>query len=369
MRIKLLTGDLQISTEKPEILHRLTGFGSRMSRKRGFVFAGKVLGKYAPARPAAMHKACQDLAALVKPRLLPGPCIVLGFAEVATALGWGVYTALGLQDSFYQHTTRHKLSRPVWLNFQEEHSHAGGHVLYQPAAAELRKLRDKAVNVVLVDDEFSTGRTLHNLVSQLRATLPKARRYIGAGLLNWMPAPLDGVETLQLHRGYFNFHAKNDTYPAALKTLSVTRRQEALDDVIPFNFGRLGIQGKIFEAQRHLPAADWQGKKVLVLGTGEFMYPAFMLARDLEKSGAQAYVQSTARNPLHVDRDICSRLRFTDNYHEDIDHFLYNVSHLPHGYDVILICYETPRLPEKHELKRQLQPYAGEVIELFMETC
>ena len=167
MLVKLKTGTINIKTDQPQFLERLTGFSSRPNKKRGFVFVSKVLGKHYPAKPAMMANVYKQLAAQVRAKLDDNPTMVIGFAETATGLGNGVYQYLGLSNSFYIHTTRYKLSHPVWLGFQEEHCHAPSHFLYDFADANRHVELDKVTNVVLIDDEFSTGQTLNNLVRNL----------------------------------------------------------------------------------------------------------------------------------------------------------------------------------------------------------
>ena len=90
------------------------------------------------------------------------------------------------------------------------------------------------------------------------------------------------------------------------------------------------------------------GERLLVLGTGEFAYPPFLLARGLEELGWDVHFQTTTRSPLLVDRDLGSVLEFVDNYHDGIPNYVYNV--IDREYDKILIGYETQPLPVEHTL-------------------
>lgn len=361
MKIHLKTGTLEILSNNREVLQSLTGFGSRHNKKRGFVFISKVLGKHYPVRPAVMESAYRQLATLINARLdVARPTMVIGFAETATALGYGVYQQLNLPHAFYIHTTRYQLNQPIWLNFQEEHCHAPTHLLYDVEDEQLRTLRDHAEQVVLIDDEFSTGRTLKNLVTQLRKKLPHVKTFIGASLLRWMPHSLPNITCVSLYQGQFQFSAKALTLPTVNQAIGQT--EIALDTIIPYNFGRRGIQTPQFDYQHDINVQALQKQKVLVLGTGEFMYPAFLLGKFLEKQAVDVYVQATTRSPLNVDQDVTSKLTFVDNYYENIDNFLYNIKQ----YDQIIICYETTTLPDNHHLSRLLQPYTNKVTTLFM---
>ena len=69
---------------------------------------------------------------------LPGPLLVIGLAETATALGRGVAEeaalCAGRDDILYMQTTRCRLARPLTLAFDESHSHAPDHAVYRQSA-------------------------------------------------------------------------------------------------------------------------------------------------------------------------------------------------------------------------------------------
>ena len=128
--VYLKTGTLKIELNKE--LNNLIDFGSRMNKKRGFLFVSKVLGKHIPTKPSDMEKVYLNLAKILKPKLNNKPTVVIGFAETATAIGHGVYEKLNIKDSFYIHSTRFKTSKEVLLNFYEAHCHAPSHIFYNP---------------------------------------------------------------------------------------------------------------------------------------------------------------------------------------------------------------------------------------------
>ncbi|MBN2826244.1 MAG: TRSP domain-containing protein, partial [Campylobacterales bacterium] len=106
---------------------------------------------------------------------------------------------------------------------------------------------------------------------------------------------------------------------------------------------------------------ELRDKRVLVLGTAEFMYPPYLFALSLEQYGIDVYFQATTRSPANVDGDIESRLEFKDNYFENIDNFLYNVD--DKNYDKIFICYETTQKPKNFKLKEILNRHGFEDVE------
>ena len=359
MQIKLKTGTLNITSDNHRVLQNLTGFGSRANKKRGFVFVNKVLGNHYPTKPSVMENIYAQLADRIKMVLNDQPTMVIGFAETATGLSYGVYHHLGLPNSFYIHTTRFMLSQSVWLNFQEEHCHAPNHLLYEVDESNLFHLRNQLENVVLIDDEFFTGKTLSNLVNTLRKKLPQVKRFIAASILDWMPKELPNMTCVSLHKGDYSFDWCSN---AQLNTICVSEGRSVLDEMIPHNFGRLGIQSLNIACHKYVDAKAFRHKKVLVLGTGEFKYPAFLIAKHLEENEVDVFVQTTTRSPLNVDGDIQGKIRFKEHYYDEhIDNFLYNTTY----YDSIIICYETTTLSADHNLPEMIKPYADEVITLF----
>ena len=57
-------------------------------------------------------------------------------------------------------------------------------------------------------------------------------------------------------------------------------------------------------------------------------------------------------SPLLIDTDLTSALEFSDNYHDGIPNYVYNVA--DRGYDGVLIGYETAPLPPGHDLPARL---------------
>ena len=124
---------------------------------------------------------------------------------------------------------------------------------------------------------------------------------------------------------------------------------------LPTNFGRVGLRSelRLDEAALIVEADLSPDTRLLVLGTGEFHYPPFRLARWLEQQGCDVHFQTTTRSPLLVDGDLKSVLEFVDNYHEGIPNYVYNVANQP--YDRVLIGYETNPLPAEHRLPEMLR--------------
>ena len=88
--------------------------------------------------------------------------VVISFAETGTALGHSVFNYIN-SDYEFIHTTREKVKNKESLHFLEEHSHATNHNLYYE---DLKYLKDKE-EIILVDDEITTGNTCINLIKKI----------------------------------------------------------------------------------------------------------------------------------------------------------------------------------------------------------
>lgn len=377
--VKLSTGTLQVRPKQE--LEQVIGWGSRINKKRGFLFVSKVLGKHIPVPPQKMEKLYAAMARQLFPFIRREPALVIGMAETATALGHGVFDKIRLfsPDSIFMHTTRYNLNKPRMLNFTEDHCHAPSHILYQPQDPNIAAKLKNITNIVIVDDEISTGNTLVNFSKQLRqlkdsGILPnlKPDGISASTILQWDKSKevlgKANIKTAALYKGDFTFDSRLHDIPLP-RVKSITTNPNFLDAEIPHNFGRFGLDGLNLNFDKLFSKDELQklkGKKVLLLGTGEFMYPAHLAAKYLKSKGVNSFMQATTRSPINVEGAIQSKIGFQDNYHEDIDNFLYNIKE---GYDKIFVCYETPTLPAEHEkeLFEQLKKYCPEVEPLFLK--
>jgi hypothetical protein len=377
--VDLPTGRLAIRVLRSEWpLGELCGFSARYNTARGYLFVSKVLGKHYPARPATMGRIYERLAARLAALKLSGPTVVIAAAETATGLGRGVFEAIRrrrpVRDWVFLHTTRYALNRPIAFRLTENHCHARDHVVYEPLSEKGKDIFRTARNAVFIDDEMSTGDTMLNLGRAFRQRVPGVGRIVPVCIKCWVDAPARSrlfgdfplpVEVVSLLEGTFSFTPIPVPESDMPKFNSVGDWQPK-DGILSGNFGRLGLTSE--ECAPGSPGARAEraglrrlrdklslerGKPVLVLGTGEFTYPPYTLARLLEEEGFDVTFQSTTRTPVRPCLDIAGALRFTDNYHDGIDNFLYNVS--PESGRQTVICYETrPPLPVGHDLPRIL---------------
>lgn len=318
----------------------LLGFAERINPKRAFLFVSKVLGRHIPVSPSIMRHAFTDLAELV-PDDLPEPVLVIGMAETAVGLGAGVHQVLQQRypEAIYVTTTRHPVhGAPLLARFLEEHSHAQDQLLYGSPDAELQQQILNSKSIVLVDDEASTGKTFVNLIHALQqAGLNQISHVVTATLADWSSgihiADLN-CQSVALMTGKWQW--RDAEHPIQINMPKVdTVAFGAFATLAEPTWGRLPIQ----DSGAHIRLAVQPDERILVLGSGEYVWSSFLLAEYLQQQGADVRFSAITRSPIAVGHAIQSALAFSDNYGLGIQNFVYNIN--PQDYDRVLITVET----------------------------
>ncbi len=362
-------GRLSLTLRREEWpLEACVTYATRQNPRRLYLFVSKVLGKHWPVRPSVMREVHQRLAAKIAN--LPGPLLVIGMAETATALGRGVAEEAALRagrdDVLYVQTTRCRLSRPLAFEFDESHSHAPDHAVYLPEPA-LQPLFQAARSLVLVDDEISTGRTLLELAKAYLRLNPQVEQVAFASITCWLDEARQRELAIELERsltfpalieGEFDFTADPQFPPPALPV--TVADSNAAQDAIATDPARTGV---IAGRWTH-PGALWERvraseRPLTVIGTGEYAYTPFRLALALEEQGCDVRYQSTTRSPILVGDAITRRWEFPDHQGDGIANYLYNLD--PERLPVVI--YEHPALQAAHSLAHDLGGLAFAVEE------
>ncbi|MFO1423222.1 MAG: phosphoribosyltransferase domain-containing protein [Candidatus Competibacteraceae bacterium] len=353
LTLPIQAGRLTVIVHREEWpLERCLACATRQNPRRLYLFVSKVLGKHWPVRPTVMRAIHARLAAKIAD--LPGPLLVIGMAETATALGRGVAEEAALQagrdDILYLQTTRCRLSRPLAFGFDECHSHAPEHAVYLPERA-LQPLFRLARTLVLVDDEISTGRTLAELARAYLECNPGVERIALACITNWLSdarrrelaASLERpVRFPALVEGEFGFEPNPAFPPPPLPQIAVGAARR--HDDLAVDPARTGLVAGRWRSPRW-PVCP-RGRPLTIIGTGEYAYTPFRLALALEEDGWDVRFQSTTRSPILVGDAIVSRREFLDHYGDGIPNYLYNLDpdRLP------VVVYEHPAMLAAHSL-------------------
>jgi adenine/guanine phosphoribosyltransferase-like PRPP-binding protein len=359
-------------TENGHRLDELVAFASRLNPRRGYLFVSRVLGKHLPVRPSKMDSIHSELAQAIN--LHGHNAYVVGMAETAVGLGAGVARHLGElhEYSVFHHTTRFLVSDP-WIRIREEHSHADTMHMARLKADTCIAVRSTE-DLVIVDDEISTGRTLAQLAHVLlvQPELSSLKRLHIVSLVSWLnddaraallamlPQNIE-VAFVQLMAGTFTFTACPE-YQAALPdnvdvnlcNVIIAQEHQA-SEVLPLE--RCGLYGTVFNTSQASSSGEDLARSLnpsrphVVYGMGEFLDLPFQIAYTLEKAGIDVLFQSSTRSPIALGDEIANRLEHPapgDN--QGKTHFLYNapLERVPLAFDGIGLPHLSQALEIAH---------------------
>lgn len=332
---------------------------------RPFLLVNPLQAKHVPTSPLEAVSMMNELADTLKQEAL-GKCVVVAFAETATAIGAVIAASLG-DDCFYVHTTRESLpSECELISFREEHSHAVDQVL---SVDRLKDHLSDADCIIFVDDEFSTGRTLSNLIDSIRKRFDiNNAKLFALSVVNRIPPDMekrfrhDDVEfryLLRLDADELIHQVEKNTYPVLPVPDSASignenTRIEWLPGILPDDprrgFNSLGAVWHSFEKlaliiDEMIASTNSEAKRILVLGTEECMFPALFTACELEKVKAERQVlcHSTTRSPIRVSQapgyPISNGVSLRSFYDSARQTYLYNLR----AYDVAVVITDASK--------------------------
>ena len=403
----------------------------RINKKRSFLFVSKVLGKHLAVCPQiplltshllayrymeVRFQQKDDFANTISEAIqskkvlnqtlqqslnnkihMEKPLTIIGFAETATALGHAFFETFTGNVRFI-HTTRELLldQHPA-ISFEEEHSHASSHRVYaEPTYFE------GPSEIVLVDDEMTTGKTNLNIIRQLHEAYPHLTTFTLVSILDWRNEEHERelqafarklgiiIHTVSLFKGAFttsiigelpkhessirkkvDFALTKHSFDLVLKDYLTQQRSHSEENTIHVaNYyngsGRFSLSAQeqstlyaqINGIANNLATLRSPGK-CLVLGTGEFMYIPMLIAAQM---GEDVMYHATTRSPIfaHADSIIKNKFTFNSAEYPGAKNYLYNI---PVGeYQDIFIVYE--RILDQEalaELVESLRSYAENI--------
>lgn len=349
--------------------------GKRINNtKRNFLFISKVLGKHIEARPNVCKEIGYKLAGLIfnkeereETYKNSEKVCVLGFAETATGLGMAV--ASYIENSYYLTTTREDIKEiKSILKFEEEHSHATTHKCFPLD-------KDKLINsekIILVDDEITTGKSMINIIKELKK-VTNAKKFIILSILDWRNEEYRkaydylvnkeniNVEVLSLISGDIkvkdtttyidtNDEVINDTADVlnynVLDRIDLKTSYEKEGESYLLHTGRFGIEfneiqaleSKCKDIANRLQSLIESNKKILVLGHGENIYIPCRIASYIN---GDVYFKSTTRSPIYCeDVDGYPIKEKHVFYHKGVKYYFYNKSEIEEKYDKVILITE-----------------------------
>ncbi|MGL4453050.1 MAG: phosphoribosyltransferase domain-containing protein [Sarcina sp.] len=364
------------------------------NEKRNFLFVSKILGKHIEVNPDVCKGIGYILASLICEKnkntelivsnfknhnnnlgkllntnyMCKEKVCVLGFAETATGLGMAVASAI--KDSFYLTTTRENIiSLNSILKFEEEHSHATTHKCY----LENLKSLTSSDRIVLVDDEITTGKSMLNIIKELKQ-VTGIDKYSILSVLDWR-----NDEYLSL---YENFKADNEVEIEVLSLISgiiknddetiyydsdilelkekvdvkdisgildrvIYETKENKEESYICNTGRFGIsyddivnlEKQCEKIAKVINKEIGYKKKVLVLGHGENIYIPSRIAAYLD---GEIKFKSTTRSPIYCKNEIGYPVKEKMFFYDrGVKYYFYNKSEIEEKFDEIIFLTET----------------------------
>lgn len=271
---------------------------------RDFIIMNTRQAKHFPSDPESSLELMEELGRkLAQDGRAEKSTVVIAFAETATAIG-AVVSGF-FHDCFFVTTTREAL--PDWvtsISFEESHSHAKRHSL----CIRDEDLFRRAAQVILVDDEFTTGNTAIGLKNALDGCLAPGCRVYAAALA----ASKESIE---------NFNNAG-IIPVSLAKLedmtnrAVPEKFSPDRNVQPRGFGEILRRNAIFDPRLGVPADSYLSEvrkfcgqlaesfsgnteqTVEIIGTEEFCYPPLLLGKKLSEKYKRVVVHSVTRSPM-----------------------------------------------------------------------
>lgn len=351
--------------------------------RRKYLVVNRLQGKHIPVSPKEALQMFRSLAELIKEAYPSERLLMVGFAETATAIGAAV--AIECQAAYMQ-TTREVIDGVDYLYFSESHSHATEQKL---AKTDLDKIIGKTDRIVFIEDEVTTGNTILNIVRLIQKTYAQPVSFAVASILNGMnEEALENYKNLKIPVHYL-VKTAHDTYTEIAEQYQAdgtchicTKPQEKEVEQQKEVQQQIEMQ-QTKEAQqpievqeisgwinaRRLHTADtykqaceqlWQeiqqkygytkytketetGRRILVLGTEEFMYPALYVGAKLEEAGYTVRMHATTRSPIAVSKEekypLHTRYELASLYDKNRTTFVYDLTE----YEEVLVLTDAQK--------------------------
>ena len=329
--------------------------------KRTYLLVNPLQAKHLPVSPSKSLEMMTCLGKQIAQKY-PSAKLVIGFAETATAIAATVAGCLDTECK-YIHTTREAYSDLAnWVYFSEEHSHAVEQKLY---TKDLAEWISESPQIIFVDDEISTGKTLLNIIDQLRETFPEAKKkqIVAASIINRLSPEHEArfrnagiaseflvkVSNTDLTSAVAQFEIR----PAELVVSAGTAYEEnTIHTQEPLMNPRLGVDISKYidncktvaeSAMAKISELIASASSILVLGTEECMYPALILGRELEKQFPTISVKchATTRSPIGICSDLSYPIHLgykIHSFYDDVrETFIYNLD----CYDIVIVLTDT----------------------------
>ena len=329
------------------------------NNKRNYLVVNKLQAKHIPVSPSMALDMFSALAERLKKEYANETLLLVGFAETATAIGASVAASLG---SYYMQTTRETIKDVDYLFFSESHSHAMEQKLIK---TDLDKVIDAIDRIIFIEDEVTTGNTILNIVDVIEKQYAKKIHFSVASLLNGMNEGYQEVYKKRRIQIHYLVKTNHDLYEKQAARFTENgqyvladvseKRDQTIKSYEVHNYvnARRLVDGRFYKKACEGLWETVSGfmenetkKKILILGTEEFMYPAIFVGAKLEQRANVVKCHATTRSPIAVnvasDYPLQARYELVSLYDSQRKTFIYNLD----KYDKVLILTDSRCVPK-----------------------
>ena len=344
--------------------------------KRSYLLVDPLQAKHVPVAPQEALAMMQALGELLRQEA-PDASLIIGFAETATAISGAAAFCFGA-DTRYVQTTRENCGSFRMLQFREEHSHAvTQQIAYDPLTGEHRQ-------IIMIDDEISTGRTIENIIAVLREDFPALHNteFVIGSILNRLSDERRQVLAAQNIRFVSLVPVEDRDFEGMVSDMTVTPPVPA--QPIDADYAEYTAQHKLpafrtgttagamqhalaqftEECGQHLLSELPAQGKILLLGTEECMLPAITVGQYLtqERPGLSVFTHATTRSPIGICQaegyPCPSGVQLHSFFEAERVTYLYNIR----DYDAVVVVTDSP---DDAQCRLAMQTLAG----AFLQHC
>lgn len=327
--------------------------------KRNYLIVNKFQGKHVPVNPQDTFCLFEDLSNILKGKYLKENILIIGFAETATAIG--TYLAVKL-NTYYIQTTRENIDKAQYLFFSETHSHA---VQQKIVKNHIDGIINKIDRIIFAEDEITTGNTILNAINKINETYGKKLKFSVISILNAMNN--DNIKEYSKRKIdiYYILKINNEKYSEIAEKYCADGKYVSADENdYKINVNYTEFKNRVdtrclttgseiidsFEKFYH----EWKNKfdfeknkKILILGTEEFMFLPLYIGSKLKNAGCDVKCHATTRSPIDVSQStdyiLNSRYELVSLYDDNRKTFIYNLD----KYDRVYIITDAYSLSRK----------------------
>lgn len=330
---------------------------ARHNPKRGFLFVSKVLGKHIAVESNKMENVYQSLAEKSINSIDKNKkTLVIGMAETATLLGFGVYKKLNklFDDKSlidYIQSTRYPADNA--LPFEEAHSHAPSQFIHLTNS-------DIYEQVILIDDELSTGNTFVGFEKILFENMKNLKKIVWVCLTDFRKEGIkqsqkniNDVISLLSGEWEFEWSDRPKSLPSTCENINSVRYSDicSLGRYNMISNHNLSIPDNVIEQIKTISPKG----NILIVGSGEFMPLPYVLLEYIKENFPvnNVYFQATTRSPA-----LMKGLSWEcDHYKEGVKQYIYNYDY--DKYDKVILCVETE---ENDIVQKMIEDMKSDII-------